>query len=63
MRAKVDKDACVGCGLCEGICPEVFKMNDDDIAEVIVEPIPADAQASCREAADSCPADAIYLED
>ncbi len=63
MKAKVDKNACVGCGLCEGICPEVFKMNDENIAEVIADPVPDDAQASCREAAESCPAEAISVED
>lgn len=63
MRAKVDKDACVGCGLCETTCPEVFKMNKDDIAEVIVDLVPAEVETNCREAAESCPADAIFLED
>jgi len=30
---------------------------------VIVDPVPAEAQASCREAADGCPAEAISLEE
>jgi ferredoxin len=63
MKAKVDENTCVGCGLCESMCPEVFKRNDSDIAEVIVDQVPAEAQASCREAADSCPAEAISLEE
>ena len=29
MKAtKVDKDLCIGCGLCCGICDEVFRMNE-----------------------------------
>ncbi|MBN2313626.1 MAG: ferredoxin [Sedimentisphaerales bacterium] len=63
MKAKVDANACVGCGLCESTCPEVFKMNQDDIAEVIVDRVPAEGETSCREAAENCPADAISLED
>jgi ferredoxin len=63
MKAKVDKEACVGCGLCESTCPEVFRINADNIAEVIVDPVPTEAQRSCREAADNCPADAIALEE
>ncbi|NQV31324.1 MAG: ferredoxin [Phycisphaeraceae bacterium] len=63
MKAKVDANACVGCSLCVNTCPEVFKMNDSEIAEVIVDPVPAEAQASCREAADGCPAEAISLEE
>ena len=30
MKAtKVDKDLCIGCGLCCGICDEVFRMNEE----------------------------------
>ena len=25
-------EGCIGCGLCEGTCPEVFHMTDDGIA-------------------------------
>ncbi len=25
-------DACIGCGLCEGTCPDVFRMGDDGLA-------------------------------
>ncbi|MDD4103149.1 MAG: 4Fe-4S binding protein, partial [Kiritimatiellae bacterium] len=24
MKANVNKDTCIGCGLCESICPAVF---------------------------------------
>lgn len=58
--AKVDQDLCIGCGLCEEICPEVFVMNDDGLAEVIEGSSCADA-GCCEEAADSCPTDAITL--
>ncbi|MBU3804700.1 MAG: ferredoxin, partial [Candidatus Cellulosilyticum pullistercoris] len=29
MKAFVDKDTCIGCGLCPSICPDVFAMDDD----------------------------------
>ena len=29
MKATVDKNTCIGCGLCASDCPEVFSMNDD----------------------------------
>ena len=63
MKAKVDEDICVSCGLCESICSEVFKMNDKDIAEVITDPVPSEAEDTCREAAEGCPVDAISLEE
>ena len=28
MNASVDKDTCIGCGLCPSICPQ-FEMDDD----------------------------------
>ena len=36
MKAYVNEN-CIGCGLCVGICPEVFEMTDEDVAQVIAE--------------------------
>lgn len=59
MKVYVDKDTCIGCGVCEGLCPEVFKLNDEGKAEVIV----PETEASCaQDAADSCPVQAIKVE-
>ena len=62
MKAKVDPDMCTGCGLCPDICPAVFEM-DGDVAKAKVDPVPADAEADCREAAESCPVEAINIEE
>ncbi len=62
MHAVVDPETCIGCGLCPTICPEVFEMKED-IAVVIADPVPAGAQDSCREAEESCPVDAITVEE
>ena len=39
---KVNKDLCIGCGACQAVCPEVFEIEDDRLATVIVEEIPED---------------------
>lgn len=62
-QAIVDKDLCIGCGLCVEICPAVFEMDEDDKAQVKTDPIPPEAEDSCREAADQCPASAIQIEE
>ncbi|MBL7077554.1 MAG: ferredoxin [Kiritimatiellae bacterium] len=63
MKAIVNEAECVGCGLCVDACPEVFEMNEENIAEVIADPVPPEAEESCREAAENCPTGAISLED
>ena len=61
MKAIVDKETCIGCGLCESTCPEVFLM-EENVAVVKADPVPPEAEASCREAADGCPVQAIAIE-
>ena len=61
MKAIVDKELCVGCGLCPELCPEVFQM-EGDTAGVKVDQVPAGAEEACRDAAQQCPAEAIKIE-
>ena len=61
MKAIVDQDTCTGCELCVDTCSAVFQM-DDDTAKVIVDEVPVDAADSCKEAAESCPVEAITIE-
>lgn len=61
MKAFVDQDGCIGCGLCADTCPEVFQMNDDNLAEVHGE-ITADNLVAAEDARDSCPVSVITIE-
>lgn len=51
------EEGCSACGLCEEICPEVFKL--EDIATIIKGINFSDYEAKIREAAESCPVEVI----
>ncbi|MFH2137584.1 MAG: ferredoxin [Candidatus Omnitrophota bacterium] len=61
MKAIVNADGCVGCGLCANACSEVFDMQEDK-AVVILDPIPDEMEECAKEAAASCPVDVISIE-
>ncbi len=60
MRVTIE-DTCTACGLCVETCPEVFDMGSD-MAEVIVDKVPAEFEDAVQQAADECPAEAIIVE-
>ena len=63
MRVRVDEELCIGCEACVEICPEVFEMQSDVAVAKIEDDIPDDLEDTCREAAESCPVEAILVED
>jgi len=63
MKASVDKELCLGCGICVEVCPEVFEMDDDNKAQAKVNLVPPESEGSCRDAADQCPESAIKIEE
>ena len=61
-RVQVDRERCVGSGVCESLAPEVFEV-DDDGALVVHKPEPADEELDdVRDAVQQCPARALALE-
>lgn len=55
MKIKIDKEKCIGCGLCASICSSVFAMGKDGKAMV-----KAQKDIPCvKEAIESCPVEAI----
>jgi ferredoxin len=58
-KVKVDKDGCIGCGVCVSLCGEVFELGDDGKAFVKE----GDTDLPCVEdAMNSCPVSAITIE-
>lgn len=62
MKPKVEHSLCIGDGICEEICPEVFEIRDDGLAYVINDNPDPSLSAKIQEAADACPTDAIIVE-
>lgn len=62
VKVCVNQEACIGCGMCIDICPEVFKYNSDDKSEAAVQEVPSDLEDKAAEAKDVCPVDAIEIE-
>lgn len=58
MRFCVNAD-CIGCGLCEHICPGVFSMTEKGTAKAAPEEVPGSDENAVMEAIQGCPVSAI----
>ncbi len=63
MQVEIDRGGCISCGLCEGTCPEVFRIADDGVAEVHHQPDDPAQEAGAKEAADGCPVSVIHVNE
>jgi ferredoxin len=61
MKVIVDRDLCQGIGNCVAIAPGVFKLNNENKA--IATNIESISEEKIQKAAESCPLDAIILQD
>lgn len=61
MKAFVDENVCISCGLCEGVCPDVFSL-DTGVA-VATEEVAGEFEDAAREACEGCPVQAISIEE
>lgn len=61
MKARIDQDGCIACGLCVDICPSVFQMAPEGYAVVIVGEVPSGSEASAVDAEENCPVSVITV--
>ena len=62
MKAYVDQNMCIGCGMCASIAPDVFIMNDDGKAAAVADTTDEN-RGSVSEAIEGCPVSAIREEE
>ena len=70
MKVWIDQDLCTGDGLCEEICPDVFKEGGTIYAAAKGNPQGAEGLANIPdgqldaviESAEECPGECIYIE-
>ena len=60
-RVYVDQRECIGCGSCEAVCPEVFKLNEET-QEVAVRKPEGGPEECIKEAVLICPVACIHWE-
>ena len=61
MELIVNKDKCIGCGMCISTLEEVFEFDDDNQAKVVQNPISKDNEETAIELTgeNGCPTGAI----
>lgn len=62
VQIVVDRDECEANALCQGIAPEVFHVDDNDMLNVLIERPPADLIDRVQQAVDMCPKRALFLK-
>ena len=62
MKIKLEKELCVGCGLCEENVPELFSTGDYT-ADLKSEDVPERLEKAVLETIEDCPTDAISISE
>jgi ferredoxin len=61
VRVEVDHEACEANGVCAGLVPEVFDLDDDDYLHIRVSEVPSRLAERVAHAVGSCPKAALRL--
>jgi ferredoxin len=62
-KIEVDWGLCESNGVCMGVIPEVFRLEDDDTLTVLQEQVTPENEAQVLEAVRQCPRQAIIISE
>ena len=62
MKIAVDYDLCEANAVCMDVCPECFRVEDDDTLTILVESQGEDLRSKVEEAVRLCPRQALSIE-
>jgi len=56
---KINKEKCIGCGMCASLCAEIFELKEDG-KSVVKKDVDNETSKDCiRQAIEACPVGAI----
>lgn len=64
MKVAIDREGCIGCGVCEALCPKVFRLVEDGKSSITEKhgkgslekgEVGSELAACVESARDSCP--------
>jgi ferredoxin len=58
----LDEDECIGCGMCQDACPDVFMLDEDRNRARVIRP-EGGPEDLIEEAMDSCPVACIHWKE
>ena len=61
MKVKVDYDLCESNALCEALAPENFRIDDDDVLQIIDADVTDESRGRIERAIAACPKAALSL--
>jgi ferredoxin len=61
-RVLLSREECIGCGMCESVCPKTFVIGPDGKSKLKCEEIDEKEFAEAKAAETGCPAEVIKIE-
>jgi ferredoxin len=62
MKVIVNRDVCEANAICVGLCPQVFRLEEDDTLTILMQEVPEHLRPVMEDAVARCPRQALRIE-